>query len=473
MHLTLQQYLSWVESGLLNPKDVISHYLHKIKETNSDLFSFVRIHDTYVDNHRDTLSHLLLKGAPIGIKDNIMIKGEISSCGSKMLEQYIAPYSATCFLKLEQAGALALWKTNMDEFAMGSSTETSYFGRTKNPYGNNRIPGWSSWGSAAAVAGDLCLAALWTDTGWSIRQPAALCGIVWLKPTYGRVSRYGVQSMASSFDQVGTLTKTVADARILLDVISGYDESDAQSDKRADEKDFLKPSLMHPSEVRIAVPNEAFSEALDSRVEKLFREKIVELQSLGYQVEFVDFPILQQASPIYYMLISAEVTSNLSRFDGVRFWLQKPMSDFWSLQEYYTAIRSEGFGDEVKKRLLLWNYVVQHENYSTYYQRWYQARKFMKQEFEKFFETYHIILTPTTPTPAGKLDEKTNNSLLMYLEDMYTVPANLAGLPAISLPMGMVEEWDEQLPVGIQLMGAWWKEWLLLDIAELIEKKSI
>jgi aspartyl-tRNA(Asn)/glutamyl-tRNA(Gln) amidotransferase subunit A len=197
-------------------------------------------------------------------------------------------------------------------------------------------------------------------------------------------------------------------------------------------------------------------------------------------VEFVDFPILKQASPIYYMLISAEVTSNLWRFDGVRFWLQKDMSDFWSLQEYYTAVRSEGFGNEVKKRLLLWNYVVQHENYAKYYQKGYQARKLMKQEFEKFFQTYHVILTPTTPTPAGKIWEKTNNSLLMYLEDMYTVPANLAGLPAISIPMGFVMErsfassgWqDEQLPVGIQLMGPWWKEGLLLDIAESIEKKS-
>jgi aspartyl-tRNA(Asn)/glutamyl-tRNA(Gln) amidotransferase subunit A len=277
--------------------------------------------------------------------------------------------------------------------------------------------------------------------------------------------------MASSFDQVGVLTKTVADARLLLNVIAGYDENDSQSDKKADTKDFLVASKMLPSEIKIAIPNEAFTAALDPRVEKLFREKIAELKEQGYQVDFVDFPILKQVAPIYYMLISAEVTSNLSRFDGVRFGLQKSMADFSSLQEYYTAVRSEGFGNEVKKRMLLGNYVVMHENYEKYYKKGYQARRFLQQEFTKFFQQYHVILTPTTPTPAGKIGEKVNNSLLMYLEDLYTVPANLAGLPAISLPMGVVEEGNEKLPVGIQLMGPKWKEGLLLDIAEGIEEE--
>jgi aspartyl-tRNA(Asn)/glutamyl-tRNA(Gln) amidotransferase subunit A len=319
------------------------------------------------------------------------------------------------------------------------------------------------------VAAGLCLGALGTDTGGSIRQPAALCGIVGLKPTYGRVSRYGVQSMASSFDQVGVLTQTVADARMLLEVIAGYDENDSQSDKKADEKDFSVASNRQPPDIRIAVPNESFTEALDPRVESLFREKLETLKTQGYQVEFVDFPILKQVAPMYYMLISAEVTSNLSRFDGMRFGLQKNMSEFSSLQEYYTAVRSEGFGNEVKKRMLLGNYVVTHENYEKYYLKGFKARKFLQQEFSKFFQQYHLIATPTTPTPAGKIGEKTSNALLMYLEDLYTVPANLAGVPAISIPMGMIKEGKETLPVGIQLMGPKRQEGLLLDIAEGIE----
>jgi aspartyl-tRNA(Asn)/glutamyl-tRNA(Gln) amidotransferase subunit A len=278
--------------------------------------------------------------------------------------------------------------------------------------------------------------------------------------------------MASSFDQVGTLTKTVADARLLLATIAGYDSNDVQTEKKSDEKGFLVASNRPASEIRIAVPNEAFNEALDTRVEKLFREKLEELKRLGYQVDRVDFPILQQVAPIYYLLISAEVTSNLSRFDGMRFGHQGSMSAFSSLQEYYTTMRKEGFGNEVKKRLLLGNYVVTHENYEKYYLKGYQARKYLQSEFSKFFQTYHVIATPATPTPAGKVGEKVHNSLLMYLEDLYTVPANLGGLPAISLPMGTITEDDGELPVGIQLMGPKWQEGLLLDIAEGIEYKS-
>ena len=469
MNLTIKTYLEWIEKGEFTADEVVNQYLQKIQEKNSDFFAFVRIHEKYLQEHRENAEKNPLHGLPLAIKDNILLQGEISSCGSKMLENYTAPYTATCLKKLEEEGALFLGKTNMDEFAMGSSTETSYFGNTKNPHGENRIPGGSSGGSAAAVAADLCVAALWTDTWGSVRQPASHCGVVGLKPTYGRISRYGVQSMASSFDQVGTFTKTVEDARILLGYLAGKDKNDSQTGENSDSKDFLQAQTIVPSETKIAVPNEVFGECLDERVEKCFREKIEELKKQGFTVDFIDFPLLKEAAPIYYILISAEVTSNLSRFDGMRFGLQKEMKDFDSLDAYYRAIRTEGFGKEVKKRLLLGNYVVQKEHYDTYYKKAYEARKYIQKMFAEFFQNYQAILMPTSPCPAGKIGEKKDNSLLMYLEDLYTVPANIAWLPAISIPMGMIQEGNEELPVGIQLMGAWWKEGLLFDIAEKIE----
>ncbi len=468
--LTLKSYIQQVEDSKIDPAEVVKSYLDKASWDSDNLYAFSRLHGEYVEKNFNNFKILPLHWAPIGIKDNIMTKWYVSSCGSKMLENYIAPYSATCFENLEKKWWLMIWKTNMDEFAMWSSTEYSAFWNTKNPNWVNRIPWGSSWGSAAAVAWDLCLAALWTDTWGSIRQPAALCGIVWLKPTYWRVSRYGVQSMASSFDQVWILSKTVEDSRIMLDVISWYDENDSQSNKKADKKDFNNLNLKE-SDIKIAVPNEAFSEALDSRVKELFLAKIEELKSLWYTVDYVDFPLLKHVWAMYYMLISAEVTSNLGRFDGIRYGLQKDMSWIKDLHEYYTKIRMEWFWNEVKKRILLGNYVVTKENYEKYYLRGYRARKVLQMEFNKFFKNYHVILTPTTPTVASKFWEKTNDSLLMYLEDLYTVPANLAWLPAISIPMWKVEDRWDLLPVWIQLMWWKWQEWLLLSVAEKIELK--
>ena len=468
--LTLKSYIQQVEEWKLNSTEVINSYLDKATKDSDNLHAFARLNPDYVEKNINNFKDLPLHWAPIWIKDNIMTKWHISSCGSKMLESYVAPYSATCFENLEKKWWLMIWKANMDEFAMWSSTEYSAFWNTRNPYWADRIPWGSSGGSAAAVAGDLCLAALWTDTWGSIRQPAALCGIVWLKPTYGRVSRYGVQSMASSFDQVWILSKTVADARIMLDAISWYDENDSQSNKKADKKDFDNLNLKE-SDIKIAVPNEAFTEALDPKVKELFLAKIDELKSLWYTVDYVDFPLLKHVWAMYYMLISAEVTSNLGRFDGIRYGLQYDMKWIKDLHEYYTKIRMEWFWNEVKKRILLGNYVVTKENYEKYYLRGYKARKVLQSEFSKFFKNYHAVVTPTTPTPAGKFGEKPNNSLLMYLEDLYTVPANLAWLPAISIPMWKVEDRGELLPVWIQLMGAKWQEWLLLSVAEKIEMK--
>ena len=467
-NLTLKSYVEWVEDWKINAAEVLNSYLDKATKDSDNLHAFVRLHPEYVNENFERFINLPLHWAPIWIKDNIMTRWYISSVGSKMLENYVAPYSASCFKNLEKNWWLMIGKTNMDEFAMWSSTEYSAFWNTRNPNWTNRIPWGSSGGSAAAVAWDLCLAALWTDTWGSIRQPAALCGIVWLKPTYGRVSRYGVQSMASSFDQVWVLTKTVEDARIMLNAICGYDENDSQSNKKADKKDFEDLDLKE-SDIKIAVPNEAFNDALDSRVKELFLAKIDELKSHWYTVDYVDLPILKHVSAIYYMLISAEVTSNLGRFDGIRFGLQEDMKWMKELHDYYTKIRMEWFWSEVKKRILLGNYVVTKENYEKYYLRGYKARKLLQSEFTKFYKDYHAILTPTTPTPAWKFWEKSSNPLLMYLEDMYTVTANLVWIPAISIPMWSVEDRWETLPVWIQLMWWKWQEGLLLSVAEKIE----
>ncbi len=469
-NLTLKLYIQWVEKWEINATEIINLYLDKATKDSDNLHAYVRLHPDYVEKNQNNFRDLPLHWAPIAIKDNIMTKWYISSCGSKMLENYVAPYSATCFQNLEKKWGLMIWKANMDEFAMWSSTEYSAFWNTKNPNWTDRIPWGSSWGSAAAVAWDQCIAALWTDTWGSIRQPAALCGIVGLKPTYGRVSRYGVQSMASSFDQVWVLTKTVEDARIMLDAICGYDENDSQSRKKADIKDFDDLNLKE-SDIKIAVPNEAINEALDSKVKDLFLTKIDELKSHWYTVDYVDLPILKHVSAIYYMLISAEVTSNLGRFDGIRFWLQEDMKWIKDLHEYYTRIRMKWFWNEVKKRILLGNYVVTKENYEKYYLRGYKARKLLQSEFNKFYRNYHAIVTPTTPTPAWRFWEKSSNPLLMYLEDMYTVTANLVWIPAISIPMWKVEDRWDILPVGIQLMWWKWQEGLLLSVAEKIEMK--
>lgn len=453
---TITSYLQQVQSWTIDPETFIQQTIQQIQK--SDLNSFIRVHDQFISSHFDELASREFHSAPIGIKDNMMLTGEISSCASKMLEHYVAPYTATCCQKLIDKWFLPIWKTNMDEFAMGSSTEHSYFWPTINPHWINRMPWWSSGGSAAAVASWLCIAALWTDTGGSIRQPSSLCGIVGFKPTYGKISRYWVQSLSSSLDQVGTLTQTVHDAEILLSIMAGEDENDLQT---------LNPHTNTSSshtftaeKPKIAIPNEIFTFSLDPRVEALFRSKVDILISSWFQVDFIDFPLLRHVWSLYYILMSAELTSNLWRFDGMRFWCQKAGLD-------YTDIRSQAFWKEVKKRLMLWNYVVLHKNYDKYYKPALKSRQQLTNQFSKLFENYDAVMTPTTPAPASNLGSKTANSLQMYLEDLYTTPANLAWLPAISLPMWTVDENWEKLPVGIQLM---WKQWWDEDLLHLAWK---
>lgn len=469
MSLTLQSYISQVKSWSIKPQDIISQYLQKAKDTQASHNAFVRFHDDYVSNvNIDTNS--FLAGAPITIKDNILMKGYISSCGSRMMEKYVAPYDATCFAKLQAAGWVVIGKANMDEYAMGSSNESSFFWPVINPHGTDRVAGGSSGGSAAAVAADLCIAALGTDTGWSVRQPAALCGVVWLKPTYGRVSRYGVQSMASSLDQVGTITKTVTDAKILLSAIAWYDPNDAQSNTKADQKDRETLGIFAGKKRKIALPTQFLGEGLDPEIRAVFLVLIDKLRTAGHQVDEVDMPILAYSVPIYYILMPAEVSTNLARFDGIRFGYQDDTMKYDDLQQYYDHVRSTAFGPEVQRRILLWTYVLSSAHYEGFYLKASQARQKLIQDMKKTFADYDLIVSPTSPEVAWKIGAKGDDPLKMYLADLYTIPANLAGIPAISIPMGMVEDNGEQLPTGVQLMAAARGESALFAAGEMIEK---
>lgn len=468
MSLTLQSYISQVKNWSLSPQDVISQYLQKAKDNQSWYNAFVRFHNDYTTTV-PTNTDSFLMWAPIAIKDNILMKWYISSCGSRMMENYVAPYDATCFSKLQAAWWVVIGKANMDEYAMGSSNESSFFWPVINPHGKDRVAGGSSWGSAAAVAADLCLAALWTDTGWSVRQPAALCGVVGLKPTYGRVSRYGVQSMASSLDQVGTITKTITDAKILLSAIAGYDPHDAQSSQKADQKDRENPDAFVDKKRKIALPKQFLGEGLDPKIRTVFLTLIDKLRAAWHQVDEIDMPILAYSVPIYYILMPAEVSTNLARFDGIRFGYQDDTMNYDDLQAYYDHVRSTAFGPEVQRRILLGTYVLSSAHYEGFYLKATQARQKLIQDMEKTFAAYDLIISPTSPEVAWKLWEKSDDPLKMYLADLYTIPANLAGIPAISIPMGTVEDRGEQLPVGLQLMAPARWEASLFAAGEIIE----
>lgn len=469
MDITLKEYIT---TNKYAPQDVVKSCVDTAKKINADYFSFVRFHDEYVTAHLDEFASRPLKAAPIWIKDIILTQDYITSCGSKILEDYVSPYSATCFQNLEKNWGLMIGKTNMDEFAMGSSTENSYFGKTKNIYGKERSPGGSSGWSAVAVASWACLGALWTDTGGSIRQPAARCGIVWMKPSYGMVSRYGVQSMASSLDQVGVFTKTVDDAELLLKAIAWFDPKDSQSDPRAD--DFVNSEFkIQNTEIKkfkVGVPKECLVEGLDSQIKALFLSVVEKLRVAWIVVEEINLPMFSHSLAIYYTLMPAEVSTNLARFDGIKFGLQSDSMNADSIQKYYEKIRSEWFGDEVKRRILLGTFVLSSANYEWYYLKAQKAREELQSEFNKTFANYDIILTPTTPEVAWKLGARTNDPLKEYLADMYTVPANMWWLPAMSIPMGMVENQGEQLPTGIQLMADRRAEDKLFGFGRYLEK---
>ena len=465
MQLTIASYLQGLKNKDFSPKEVLLDYQKRAKALNTEFNACVRFNDEYVNAHFEEFSTRALASLPIMVKDNILIEGQSVTCCSKMLEGYTAPYSASCIQNLEKAGCLMIGQTNMDEFAMGGSTETSFYGKTLNPVCASRIPGGSSGGSAATVAANMAIAALGTDTWGSVRQPAAMCGIVGFKPSYGAISRYGVVAMASSLDQVWIFAKTVEDVQLLFPYLAGYDDKDGTSSLQAESLKEKKSEF--PSSYRIFVPEEALSEGVHPQIKELFLQKLEILKAQGHQVVIDSLPIMKHALAVYYALMPAEVSTNLSRFDGIRFWHQKESQDFPSLDAYYSMIRAEGFGEEVKRRILLGTFVLSSANYEGYYLKALQVQKLLKAELAKIYQEYDVLLTPTTPEPAWKLGSKTADPLKMYLSDLYTVPANLAGLPAISVPLGMVDEEGDQLPVGIQVM---WKQWADLELLDFASK---
>ena len=467
MQLTISGYLKEMSTWNLKPQEVFSHYLKKAQSLNPELNAIVRFFDQKVPAD---IAQLPLAWLPLMIKDNILIKGEISSCGSHMLENFTAPYTATCMENLLNAWALPLWAANMDEFAMGGSNETSTFWPVKNPSGTNRIPWGSSWGSAVAVAADMAIAALGTDTWGSVRQPAAMCGITGFKPTYWAVSRYGVVAMASSLDQVGIFSKTAEDAQILFSFLASHDPKDSTSAPKADE---IKKIQKTDSKIyKFFIPQEALDEGLDPQIKALFLQKLDQLRALGHTVEIKSLPMLKASLAIYYTLMPSEVSTNLSRFDGIRFWQQGNTHDYPSLDQYYSAMRAKGFGEEAKRRILLWTYILSSANYESYYLKALQAQKQLKSDFEDLFNNYDAVLTPTSPEVARKIWEKSDDPLKSYLADLYTVPANLAGLPAISVPMWTISHQEEELPTGLQIIWPMRSDQTVLNMAQLIEKLS-
>ncbi len=408
-----------------------------------------------------------LDGIPVGLKDVIAVRGQKLTCASKMLENYVSPYTATAALKLEDAGAVFWGRLNMDEFAMGSSCENSAFLKTKNPWDTTRIPGGSSGGSAAATAAGECVVALGSDTGGSIRQPASLCGIVGMKPTYGLVSRYGLAAFASSLDQIGPFARSVKDAAVLLGTIAGHDPKDSTSVK-IDIPDYaaqLDAGALSGKTLGVAA--EYFGDGVDAAVRKRVEEAIELCRSKGANIKEVSLPHTDLAIPVYYIIATAEASSNLARYDGVRYTHRSKLAD--DVISLYTKSRAEGFGEEVKRRIILGSYVLSSGYYDAYYLRAQKVRTLIRRDFERAFESVDAILTPTSPTPAFKFGEKTANPLAMYLSDICTINVNLAGLPGISVPCGFT---PEGLPVGLQIIGKAFRESELLSIAYAYEQAA-
>lgn len=410
----------------------------------------------------------LLAGIPLALKDNLCTQGIATTCASKILENFVPPYESTVTQKLTDAGAICLGKTNLDEFAMGSSTENSAFGRSANPWNLGCVPGGSSGGSASAVAANECAVALGSDTGGSIRQPASFCGIVGMKPTYGLVSRYGLVAFASSLDQIGPLSPTVEDAAILLQAIAGHDPKDSTSLNVPvpDYAKAMRPSLERRSKRRIGVIKETFGSGLDPQVEAAVKAAIEQLQDLGAEIQVISCPQFRYGVPTYYIIAPSEASSNLARFDGVRYGLRNPEEN---LMEMYTQTRAAGFGPEVKRRIMIGTYALSAGYYDAYYLKAQKVRTLIKQDFEAAFSQVDALVCPTVPTTAFKAGANADDPLSMYLLDLMTIPVNLAGLPSISLPCGFD---SEGLPIGLQIIGNVLQEATLFEIAYAYEQAT-
>jgi len=466
-----------IRSRATSAEAIVAAHLRRIEASNPDLNAYhevfrdeslarARSIDERLDRGGDAGP---LAGVPIAIKDNIATTLGQTTCSSRMLKGYRSPFDATVVERLLSAGAVVVGKTNLDEFAMGSSTEHCAWGPVKNPWDPSRVPGGSSGGSAAAVAADLCAVALGSDTGGSIRQPAALCGCVGLKPTYGRVSRYGLVAFGSSLDQIGPLTRSVRDAALVLNAIAGVDPRDSTSAERPAE-DFAARLDEAPSSIRIGVPREYMSSANDPEVNRVVEEAIDCYRSQGATIVPVELPLTDLGISTYYVIAPAEASSNLARFDGIRYGHRAAARPGDELFDLYARSRAEGFGPEVQRRIMLGTYVLSSGYYDAYYNRALRVRRLIKAEFDKAFEVCDAIIGPTSPTPAFRAGEN-SDPLAMYLCDVYTVNTNIAGICGISLPGGFVERDGRQLPVGVQLQGPAFEEESLLRIARLFERE--
>ncbi len=457
----------------ISATELTQAFLTRIQAVDSDIKAFVSVTEKTALSQAHKVDEKLargeklgaLGGIPMALKDNLCTEGIRTTCSSKILENFIPPYSATVAERLQDAGAILLGKLNMDEFAMGSSTENSRFFPTHNPWDLERVPGGSSGGSVASVAADQAVYTLGSDTGGSIRQPAAFCGVVGLKPTYGVVSRYGLIAYASSLDQIGPITKTVEDNALVLNAIAGHDTKDSTSVpfNKPDYTQFLVNDIKG---LRIGVPKEYFGQGMDPNVEKVIREGIQTLESLGAIVEECSLPNTEYAMPAYYLIAPAEASSNLARYDGVRYGHRaEGVEDVLGL---FSKTRAEGFGSEVKRRIMLGTYALSAGYYDAYYVKAQKVRTLIKQDFDRAFEKFDVLLSPTAPTPAFRLGEKSGDPLTMYLSDVCTVPINLAGIPALSIPAGFVDG----LPVGLQLMGKPFDEGTLYRVAYTFEQNT-
>jgi aspartyl-tRNA(Asn)/glutamyl-tRNA(Gln) amidotransferase subunit A len=469
---TIADILRGLEAKTFSSEEITQQYLGAIEKHDGNYNSFITVtadqalaQARAADNARQNGSAGALCGVPIAHKDIFCTEGVRTSCASKMLDNFIAPYNATVVERLANAGVVTLGKTNLDEFAMGSSNETSFYGAVRNPWNTDCVPGGSSGGSAAAIAAGLAPAATGTDTGGSIRQPAALCGLTGLKPTYGRVSRYGMIAFASSLDQGGPMAKTAEDNALLLQAMAGFDHRDSTS-MDLPVPDYRAGLNKDLSGLKIGVPKEYFSDGLDPEIASAIEASLDEYRKMGAEIKSISLPHTHLAVPCYYIIAPAEASANLSRFDGVRYGYR--CENPKDLDDLYTRTRAEGFGEEVKRRILIGTYALSSGFYDAYYRKAQQIRRLIKQDFDEAFKSVDIIAGPTTPNPAFALGEKVSDPVTMYLEDIYTIAVNLAGLPAISLPAGFTKG----KPIGLQLIGRDFDETTLLAAAHQYQQRS-
>ena len=470
--LTVHELQEKLKNKELTITQITKAYTDRINEKEKDVQAFVTTLTKEANKQASEIEEKINKGEetgefagiPIGIKDNMCTKGIKTTCSSKMLENFVSPYDATVVEKLNKENMIDLGKLNMDEFAMGGSTEYSYFKKTKNPWNLNKVPGGSSGGSAAAVAANMVPWALGSDTGGSIRQPASFCGVVGLKPTYGLVSRYGLVAFASSLDQIGPITKDVRDSAMLLNIIAGHDEKDTTSSNR-EKIDYTKCLKNDVKGLKIGVPKEFFGEGINPEVKEKLQKAIDTYKELGAQIEEFSLNIAEYSLATYYIIACAEASSNLGRFDGIRYGYRA--KEFKNLKELYKKSRSEGFGAEVKRRIILGTYVLSSGYYDAYYKKAQQVRTLVMNEFNKAFEKYDVILGPVAPMTAPKLGESLLDPLKMYLGDIYTISVNLAGLPGVSVPCGVD---SKGLPIGVQLIGDCFKEKNIIRAAYAYEQ---